>query len=137
MRVFFDSSGFAQRYVAEAGSERVQALCEEADAIVLSILTPVELVSGFCRLQREGHLEPQQRQLLEQVLSDDLAAVEVAELDPDVMALALAVLRRSGLGSLAALQVATALSQEIELFVTADALQAEAAQALGLVVEQL
>jgi len=33
MRVFFDTSALAKRYVEEEGSEQVRALCATADAL--------------------------------------------------------------------------------------------------------
>ena len=56
MRVFFDSSAFARRYLGEAGSDAVVEWCDKATEIVLSGVALPEIISAFCRLRREGHL---------------------------------------------------------------------------------
>ena len=53
MKLFLDTSAFAKRYVAEPGSEKVMALCQEADALFVSVICLPELISTLCRLVRE------------------------------------------------------------------------------------
>ena len=56
MRVCFDSSAFAKRYINEPGTAEVLAWCDRADERVLSVIALPEMISAFCRLQREGRL---------------------------------------------------------------------------------
>lgn len=58
MRVFFDSSALVKRYVREAGTDAVRRWCDQATEIVLSGIALPELVSSFCRLQREAKNQP-------------------------------------------------------------------------------
>ena len=58
MRVFFDSSAVAKRYIDESGIEHVLGWCECADERVLSVIALPEMISAFCRLQQEGRLTP-------------------------------------------------------------------------------
>jgi len=59
--IYFDTSALVKRYVAEAGSEWVNALLDSADAplIFTSHLTLVEATCAFARRAREGNLLPQ------------------------------------------------------------------------------
>ena len=56
MKVFLDTSAFAKRYVAEQGSDKVLAMCQQADTLVVSIICLPELVSTLSRLVREKKL---------------------------------------------------------------------------------
>ena len=68
MRVYFDSSAFAKRYVGESGSARVLQWCDRTTALVLSVITVPELVSAFCRLRRESRLSTAQYERLKDEL---------------------------------------------------------------------
>ena len=108
MRVFFDSSAFAKRYVSEAGTEKVLAWCDQATEIALSAIPLPEIISAFCRLRREGKIdETQYRQLKSMLLADIEDAIHI--------------------GAAVALQA--------DVFVSADARQRDAAVKAGLHVE--
>lgn len=53
MKIFFDTSAFAKRYVAEKGSEKVITLLQQADSLAVSVICLPELISTFSRLLRE------------------------------------------------------------------------------------
>ncbi len=72
MRVFFDSSAFAKRYVQEPGTEAVLSWCDRATEIGLSGIALPEIISAFCRLQREGNITPIQYQHLKLSLLSDI-----------------------------------------------------------------
>ena len=59
MRVFFDSSAFAKRYISETGTDKVLAWCDQATEIGLSAIALPEIISAFCRLRREGEIDAQ------------------------------------------------------------------------------
>ncbi|EQD41125.1 hypothetical protein B1A_16203, partial [mine drainage metagenome] len=73
MRVYFDSSAFAKRYIDEAGTAEVLAWCERARELALSVIAIPELISAFCRLQREGRLTRAQYQAIKSALMADIA----------------------------------------------------------------
>lgn len=50
----FGASAFAKRYVDEPGTHEVIAWCERAHELALSVIVIPEIVSAFCRLQREA-----------------------------------------------------------------------------------
>jgi len=60
MRVYFDSSALAKRYIEETGTAEVMAWCERADELALSVVAIPELISAFCRLRREGRITDDQ-----------------------------------------------------------------------------
>ena len=66
MRVFFDTSALAKRYVDEVGSEQVRDALRRGGCPGSQCLALPELISTLCRLVREGRLseettEPQIR----------------------------------------------------------------------------
>jgi hypothetical protein len=47
VRIFFDSSAFAKRYVSEEGTDVVVQWCDRAPEIALSGIALPELISAF------------------------------------------------------------------------------------------
>jgi predicted nucleic acid-binding protein len=132
MRVFFDSSAFVKRYVREAGSDAVLQWCDQASEVLLSGIALPEIVSGFCRLQREGRItEPQYRQLKSLLLAD-VEDAAICDLTPMVLAQAIASLETNVLRGMDAIHIGSAMVLEAELFVTSDQRQLVAAQSCGL-----
>jgi uncharacterized protein len=82
MRLFFDTSAFAKRYIKEEGTKRVLELCEQAGAIGLAVICLAELISTLCRLVREGKLTPSHYDLLKRNLLADIADVDICMLTP-------------------------------------------------------
>ena len=73
MRVYFDSSAFAKRYINERGTEKVLAWCDQATELALSVIAIPELVSAFCRLRRERRITASQYQRIRSDLMADIA----------------------------------------------------------------
>ncbi len=134
MRVYFDSSAFAKRYVDEAGTREVLALSDRADELALSVVAIPELVSVFCRLRRDGLLSAAQYGQVKGDFLADLADVLVCDTSPQVVQQAVAALESAPLRALDALHVAAARTVGADLFVSADARQCAAARAVGLEV---
>jgi len=72
MRVFFDTSAFVKRYVAEPGSDRVQELCSRADQITLSVVCFPEMISTLNRLVRERKITKEQYAGLKGAMAEGL-----------------------------------------------------------------
>jgi hypothetical protein len=106
---YFDTSALAKRYVAEVGSERVQAWLG-APVLATSRWTHVELLSAMSRRCREGLLRIDQRNQIAATLVDDLAGFIVMEVDPGVIAIADGLLVRHALSAGDAVQLASALA---------------------------
>ena len=137
MRIFFDTSALTKRYVVEAGSERVEALCAKAEDLGVSVLAVPELISTLCRLVREGRLSPDDYQSLKSAVQADLSDADLCDLSQSAFDQAIRCLERHPLRALDALHVGSALVYQADLFVSADRRQAEAAAREGLTVVDL
>lgn len=137
MRVFFDTSALAKRYVEEVGSEEVRALCAEADGLGVSILVVPELTSTLCRLVREGRLSSSAYRSLKSAIQADLSDADVCDLSQEVFDQALRCLELHPLRALDALHIGSALMYQPDLFISADRRQAQAAGREGLAVVDL
>jgi len=61
--LYLDASALVKRYIAEKGSDSVNSWISEADMVVTSILTRVEVVAAIARAQRMNLITPQDAQL--------------------------------------------------------------------------
>lgn len=85
MRVFFDTSAFAKRYIAEEGSDRVDAICADASALGLCVLCAPEIISALNRRAREGTLPRAGYQEVKEALAVDVRDAEIIDLVPRVI----------------------------------------------------
>ena len=85
MRVYFDSSALAKRYVDEAGSAEVLRWCDAASVLALSVIAVPELISAFSRLLREGRIDAQQYRTVKADLLADIEDALVCDISPDVV----------------------------------------------------
>ena len=135
MNVFLDSSALAKRYVNETGSDRVGEILSAASSLGLSVICLSEVVSGLCRLRREGKLSPPQYAANKRALIEDVEASVVIHITDQVVARAVELLERWPSRSSDALHVACAAEWAAGLFVSADDRQCKAARGYGLQVE--
>ena len=138
MRVFFDSSAFAKRYIAdERGSGEVIGWCERADEIALSVIAVPELIAAFCRLRRDARITaPQYRRLKDDFMAD-IADALICDTTPQVLQHAVAALERHPLRGTDAIHLGAAAACAADLFVSADRRQCAAAKASGLAVAEV
>lgn len=132
MNVVFDSSAFAKRYIAEAGSEQVDEILQNATQLGLSALCVPEIVSALNRRIREGILPQPGYEQAKAQLAADVGDAVVLQLTPEVVATAVTLLENHPLRAMDALHIAGALVWQADLFVTADRQQFAAAQQSGL-----
>jgi predicted nucleic acid-binding protein len=135
VRVFFDSSAFAKRYVQEQGTVAVLDWCDRATEICLSGIALPEIVSAFCRLRREGRISEAEYRQLKSMFLLDIEDAAVGDLAPAVLAHAIASLEAGPLRAMDAIHVGTAVVLEVDVFVSADRRQQESASRAGLRVE--
>ncbi|MBN8476692.1 type II toxin-antitoxin system VapC family toxin [Sulfuritalea sp.] len=135
MRVFFDSSAFVKRYVSEAGTEAVLAWCDRASEIGLSGIALPEIVSAFCRLRREGRIDDTQYRQLKSLLLADIEDAAMCDLSPEVLARSIASLEANALRGMDAIHVGSAIALKVDVFISADQRQRDAASRAGLRVE--
>jgi len=134
MRIFFDSSAFAKRYVSEEGTDAVVQWCDRAAEIALSGIALPELISAFCRLRRESKISDAQYQQLKDSLLADIEDAAICDLTPIVLAHSIASLERNTLRGMDAIHIGSAVAMQADLFVSADTRQCAAAAAAGLQV---
>lgn len=132
MKVFLDTSAFAKRYVAESGSNKVMALYQQADSLVVCVICLPELISTLSRLLREKKLSKADYRKLKADAMTDLADIDICQLTQTVLASAVALLENNPIRAMDALHVACALAVEPDIFVSADHRQLAAARKAGL-----
>lgn len=132
MKVFFDTSAFAKRYVAEQGSDQVLAACQQADSLVVSVICLPELISTLSRLVREKKLASAAYQSLKRDVMADLADVDICQITQEVLASVVSLLEVHPLRAMDGLHVACALACAPDAFVSADHRQLSAARKAGL-----
>jgi predicted nucleic acid-binding protein len=137
MRVFFDSSAFVKRYVREAGTDSVLQWCDQATEIILSGIALPEIISTFCRLQREGKITETQYRQLKSLLMADIEDAALGDLTPVVLAQAIWSLERNVLRGMDAIHIGCAVALKAEVFISADKRQLDAAARSGLRVESV
>ena len=135
MRVAFDSSALAKRYVLERGSDRVAELCARAEEVILSVVCIPEILSALNRLRRERLLTRNRYVRIKRALAADVEQATVLAITPPVLGRTVAALEKAPLRALDAIHVATGLDSACELFVSADKRQCDAARKMGLTVE--
>lgn len=137
MRVYFDSSAFAKRYIAEAGTPEVLAWCDRADELALSVVAIPELVSAFCRLRREQRLSAAHYRQIKEDLMRDIADAVICDTTPQVLRQSVAALEAHPLRALDAIHLGAALVCAADVFVSSDARQCAAARGSGMQVVQV
>jgi uncharacterized protein len=141
---FLDSSALIKRYILEQGTVWMRAIVAPSagNTLLVSRITPVEVISGVCRRQREGAVTPRVaravRVLLTQHLQRDYRAIDLVE---HVIQQSQDLLERYPLRAYDAIQLASALEGQARLisaelapliFVSADTRLLAAASAEGL-----
>lgn len=132
MRLLFDTSAIAKRYRDEQGHEQVQQWLERADAVVMAAHARVEVASSLCRDLHDGATTRSEFDADLQILALDFEGFEVLALDERIEALSIQAMAASRLRAMDALHIATAQAAGVDMFVTADKRQAQAAQALAI-----
>jgi uncharacterized protein len=120
LKVFLDTSAFAKRYVAEPGSEKVFALCQKAESLVVSVICLPELISTLSRLVRERKLTKADYRKLKVDAMADLVDVDICQITSEVLGSTIALLESHSLRAMDAIHVACALNVKPDVFVSAD-----------------
>ena len=85
MRIVFDTSAIAKRYIEEPGSEAVELLLQQASELGLCILCAPEIISALNRRRREGTLTTTQYRQIKAGLSADIADATILNVTPAVV----------------------------------------------------
>jgi hypothetical protein len=135
MRVFFETSAFAKRYISEPGTGSVLEWCDRATEIGLSGIALPEIISAFCRLHREARITDTQYRQLKSLLLADIEDAALCDLTPAVLAQAISSLETNVLRGMDAIHIGSALVLQADVFISADTRQLDAASRAGLRVE--
>jgi predicted nucleic acid-binding protein len=90
---YFDASALAKRYVREAGSAKVRRLLSSEVAATCRY-SQVAIAGALARRAREGLLREDERNRAMAAPSEDMTDLLVAELTPNIVARAQALLHR-------------------------------------------
>jgi predicted nucleic acid-binding protein len=137
MRVFFDSSAFGKRYLREEGTDSVLLWCDQATELCLSGIALPEIVSAFCRLQREKRISPLQYRHFKTMFMSDIKDATICDLTPEVIRHSIICLENNVLRGMDAIHLGSALALNADVFVSADIRQCSAAAQAGLRVIQV
>ncbi len=132
MKVFFDSSALAKRYIEEPGSDTVEKLCVQATMLGVSSICLPEIISGLCRLRRDSILTRNQYDDAKNTLLRDFEDISVCNITPSVIRQAIHILEMNTQRTLDALHIGCALEWESDVFVSSDIKQISAAKKAGL-----
>jgi len=134
MKVFFDSSAFAKRYIVEPGSDKVEKICSQSAMLGVSSICLPEIISALSRLRRQSVITKSQYETAKQALLKDLEDALMCNITPSVIKQSIHILESGEVRTLDALHVACALEFEAETFVSSDVQQLSAANKAGLKV---
>lgn len=137
MKIFFDSSALAKRYIDEKGSDEVERLCKEADNLCVSIICLPEIISALNRLRREKKLNKNQNNSIKNAIVEDLEDADLYTLTPQTINYSVRLLEKYKLRAMDSLHIACALVARPNLFVSSDQRQLAAAQKAGLKILQV
>lgn len=133
---YFDTSVLVKRYVKEEGSTAARRLLQRY-RFLSSAVAPVEVLSALSRRRTAGELTSRDFLAIRSRLHKDRGYWELVEVDAMVLSQAEELVQKTGLRTLDALHVASALTFQAASgltipFVTADARQREAAEMVAL-----
>ncbi|MEA1966613.1 MAG: type II toxin-antitoxin system VapC family toxin [Thermodesulfobacteriota bacterium] len=137
MDIFFDSSSFIKKFIAEQGSTEVDEYCQQASMLGLSIICLPEMMSALNRKVREGNLSTENYSKIKKEITADIEDIQIVNLVPEVIESTLTLLENNMLRSLDALHISCAVTWNAELFISSDKRQIEAAENAGLQVHYI
>jgi len=106
---FLDSSALVKRYIQERGSELIRSLVSRRRDIATSRLSYVEISAALFRRARAGDLSEESVKRHVGRLARDLEEVQIVEIRPPVLELAVELVQRHPLRAYDAVQLASAL----------------------------
>lgn len=125
MKIYFDSSAYAKRFIEEPGSQKIDDIYQQ---VGLSIICFPEILSALNQRVREKSLSKHDYQLAKELLSDELSDIEIVNITPKVIAKSGTLLEINQLRAMDALHIACTIEWNADIFVTSDQQQAKAAR---------
>lgn len=137
MKILLDSSALAKRYIQEKGSDKVIAVCQEADELGISIICYPEIISALNRLKTEKKINKSQYLSAKLNVANDLRDTSICNITEGVVAQVVFLLEENTLRAMDAFHIAAALEWKSDIFVSADKQQLKAAKKAGLKVMEI
>ena len=137
MKVVFDSSSFAKRYIEEKGSQKVEEICKKTTSLGISVILVPEIISGLARYRRENKLSEYDYNLVKDKLIEDVKDAQIINLTPKVITCSISLIENNILRATEALHIASAIEWGAQNFVSSDKRQIEAAKNSGLNVTMI
>ncbi|MEP0861938.1 MAG: type II toxin-antitoxin system VapC family toxin [Ignavibacterium sp.] len=134
MRLFFDSSAFAKRFIEETGSDEVESLCNDASVISVSSICFPEIISALNRRLREKVIKRKDYLTIKNRMIEEFEELEIINVIPEVVSKSITLLEKNNLRTLDAIHIASAILWLPDLFITSDKRQSIAAKKSGLKV---
>ena len=137
MKFLLDSSALAKRFIPEKGSDKVIAVCQEADELGISIICYPEMISALNRLKKEKKINKAEYLNAKQNIANDLRDVSICNITEGTVAQVIFLLEENTLRAMDAFHIAAALEWKADVFVSADKQQIKAAKKAGLKVREV
>ena len=128
MKIFLDTSALFKKYVTEYGSEKIDALLNEANDIIVAPITKIELFSALDRRLQEKTLSHSQKRTVEQEINKDYPFFNVIIFNEALESKAIQFAQKYHLRAFDSLQLSSGCLSESDLFITSDKLLFEKAK---------
>lgn len=135
MRIYFDSSALAKRYLNEKGTQEVLTILRSSEEIIISVISTPELISAFNRLRRDGKLPSNLYETFKRELIDDISNTTLINISMDIIIETIKCLEKEPIRASDAIHLASALISGCDYFVSSDQKQTKAAKSIGLRVK--
>ena len=120
MRLFVDTSSLFKKYVEEPGSAVFEQLTAKASEIAVSPATWIEMNSIIERLLRDKRLTPERAEWLGAEIKRDFTYFFLVVWNENLEDKAVDLIRQYALKTLDAVQLASGILSDSEIFVTSD-----------------
>ena len=115
-----DTSSLFKKYVEEPGSDAFERLISKASEVAVSPITWIEMNAAIERCLRGGHVTPEKAGWLRSEIKKDFTYFFLVVWNENLENKTVELIRRHVLKTMDAVQLASAVLSESEIFVTSD-----------------
>ena len=120
MRLFVDTSSLFKKYVDEPGSDAFEKLISTASQLAVSPITWIEINATIQRRVRDNHLTIEKADWLRHEIKKDFTYFFLVVWNENLENKTVELIRRHALKTMDAVQLASGILSESEIFVTSD-----------------
>lgn len=120
MRFFVDTSSLFKKYMDEPGSDEFDELISKSSEIVVSPITWIEVNAAVTRGLRRNYLTAQRAERLRDELKKDFDFFSVIAWNENLENKAVELIREHALKTMDAIQLASGILSDSDIFVTSD-----------------